>query len=376
MRYRRLPIEIESPEQFGYERIRFNLAESSVRDAVLGDLGEDVLGGLRDLVLQYGDHRGLPSLRARIAADVAGATDDDVLLTPGAAAALFIVQTSLLSAGDHVVVIRPNYATNVETPRAIGADVTYVDLAFEDGWRVDPDRIRDALTPRTALVSVTTPGNPTGALIEEEDLRQLVAIVEAHPVARLLVDETYRELAFDDPAPAAAGLSPRAISVASLSKAYGLPGIRMGWLVTRDRDLGERLLAAKEQIVITNSVVDEALADEAVARAADWLPGIRAKAREARTTVEAWLARSDAFEWVTPRGGVVGFVRFRPGGGTRSEDQLDRFYTALLERHGTVVGPGHWFEQSRSSFRLGFGWPTPEELSAGLVGLEAAADEA
>lgn len=373
MRYRRLPIEIESPEQFGYDRIRFNLAESSVRDAVLGDLGNDVLVGLRDLVLQYGDHRGLPALRSRIAAGVAGAAADNVLLTPGAAAALFIVQTSLLSAGDHVVVMRPNYATNVETPRAIGADVTYVDLAFEDGWRVDPDRIRDAMTSRTALVSVTTPGNPTGALIEEADLRGLVAIVEAHPVAKLLVDETYRDLAFDEPAPAAAGLSPRAISVASLSKAYGLPGIRMGWLVTRDRDLGERLLAAKEQIIITNSVVDEALADAAVARAADWLPGIRAKARQARATVEAWRSASDVFEWVTPRGGVVGFVRFRPGSGDWDDARLDRFYAALLERHGTVVGPGHWFEQPRSSFRLGFGWPTPEELEGGLAALEDAA---
>ena len=158
MRYRRMPIEEESPEQLGYGRIRRNLAESSVSDAALADLGVD-LGGL---VLQYGDHLGLPELREAIAADAPGAEADDVIVTPGAVAALFILHTTLLEPGDHIVVARPNYATNVETPRAIGADVSYLDLAFEDGWAVDPARIAALMTPRTRLVSLTTPHNPTG----------------------------------------------------------------------------------------------------------------------------------------------------------------------------------------------------------------------
>jgi aspartate/methionine/tyrosine aminotransferase len=232
------------------------------------------------------------------------------------------------------------------------------------------------MTPKTKLVSITNPHNPTGQVIPQVTIRAIVDLVDAHPQARLLVDETYREMTFGGPQPVAATMSERVISVSSLSKADGLPGIRIGWLVTRDAALLERFLAAKEQILITNSVVDEALADAAVARAADWLPEIRARAREARTTVEAWLSRSEMFEWVTPRGGVVGFVRFRPGSRDWGDDRLDRFYAALLERHGTVVGPGHGFEQPRSSFRLGFGWPAPEELSAGLAGLEGAAEEA
>ena len=156
VRYRRMPIEEESPEQLGYGRIRRNLAESSVSDASLADLGVD-LGGL---VLQYGDHLGLPALREAIAADAPGAVADDVIVTPGAVAALFIIHTSLLEPGDHLVVARPNYATNVETPRAIGADVTYLDLTFEDGWAVDPARIAALMTPRTKLVSLTTPAQP------------------------------------------------------------------------------------------------------------------------------------------------------------------------------------------------------------------------
>ena len=115
-----MPIEAESPEQFGYDRIRFNLAESSVADTPLRDL--DV--SLDDLVLLYGDHLGRPGLRAAIAEGGRSASaPDDVLVTPGAAAALFIISTTLLQAGDHVIVARPNYATNLETPVAIGADI-------------------------------------------------------------------------------------------------------------------------------------------------------------------------------------------------------------------------------------------------------------
>ena len=276
MRYRRMPIEEESPEQLGYGRIRRNLAESSVSDAALADLGVD-LGGL---VLQYGDHLGLPELREAIAADVPGAAADDVIVTPGAVAALFIIHTSLLEPGDHLVVARPNYATNVETPRAIGADVTYLDLAFEDGWAVDPARIAALMTPRTKLVSLTTPHNPTGTTMDGQTLREVIALVEARG-ARLLLDETYREMTFGEPLPVAASLSPSVISVSSLSKTYGLPGIRIGWLVTRDRDLRDRFLAAKEQILISGSLVDETIALHALRRRPAWLPQIRARIDEA-----------------------------------------------------------------------------------------------
>ncbi len=363
MRYRRMPIEEELPEQLGYGRIRRNLAESSVADASLGDLA----AGLEGLVLQYGDHLGLPELRAVIAADVPGADPDDVMVTPGAVAALFILHTSLLEPGDHIVVARPNYATNVETPRAIGADVSYLDLAFEDGWAVDPARIAALMTPRTRLVSLTTPHNPTGTTLDEATLRAVLELVE-RAGARLLVDETYREMTFDDPLPAAASISPSAISVSSLSKTYGLPGIRIGWLVTRDRALRDRLIAAKEQILISGSLVDETIALAALGRRPTWLPAIRERIDAAFTLTAEWLDGHERLEWIPPRGGVVGFPRVRPG----VEVDIDAFYRILFEEHGTIVGPGHWFEQPRSHFRLGYGWPTLDELREGLVAIDAA----
>jgi aspartate/methionine/tyrosine aminotransferase len=362
-----MPIEVESPEQYGYERIRFNLAESSVSDVLMSELAVD-LGGL---VLRYDDHLGRPELRAEIAGDSPGLDPDDVIVTPGAAAALFIVATSILEPGDHVVVARPNYATNVETPRAIGADVTYLDLTYEEGWRVDPARVAALMTPRTKLVSLTSPHNPTGSVMSEAVLREVIALVEGSG-ARLLLDETYRDMTFDQALPVAASLSPRAIGVSSLSKSYGLPGIRIGWLVTRDQELRERFLSAKEQILITNSVLDEAIALEALRRRPTWLPEIRARIDAALSTTRRWIASDPTFEWIGPEGGVVGFPRIRP----EVEVDVDRFYRILLEEHGTVVGPGHWFEQSRRHFRLGYGWPRPAELKAGLTGLSKAARKA
>jgi aspartate/methionine/tyrosine aminotransferase len=369
VRYRRMPIEEESPEQLGYGRIRYNLAESSIADASLGSLAVDLDG----LVLQYGDHLGLPALRGLIASDGAGLSPDDVLVTPGAVAALFIVHTTLLEAGSHAIVTRPNYATNVETPRTVGADVEFLELSFEDRWAVDPDRIRSMLRPDTRLVSLTTPHNPTGSVVPRAVLEEIVALVEAHGGARLLVDETYREMSFGDALPVAATLSDRVISVSSLSKTYGLPGIRVGWLVTRDPALLGRFLAAKEQILISGSVVDESIAARALELRPAVLPGIRARIGEAFSITSGWIDDNPRFEWVPPAGGVVGFPRIRPSlAGTFDPA---RFHELLFERHGTIVGSGHWFEQPRSSFRLGYGWPTLDELRGGLAALDATADE-
>jgi len=371
-----MPIEVESPEELGYGAIACNLAESSVADASLDDLGVD----LRGLLLRYGDHRGLPELRELIAADAGRPlppdatplTPADVLVTTGAAGALFIVATALLEPGDELVVVRPNYATNLETPRAIGAELRVLDLRPEEGWATDPDALAALMTPRTRLVSITNPHNPTGALIPETALRRIVEIVEAHPVARLLVDETYREMTYGDLPPPAATLSPRVIGVSGMSKTYGLPGIRTGWLATRDADLMTTFLAAKEQIQITGSMVDEAIAARALERRLELLPAIRARITTALATTRSWMAAEPSLAWVEPRGGVVCFPWIRAEAGI----DPDAFHDVLAGRHATAVGPGHWFERPRSFFRLGFGWPPPAELAEGLARISRALDDA
>ena len=211
VRYRRMPIEVESPEQLGYDTITNNLSESSVADRRLADLGLTVGpgAGLDELLLCYGDHLGDPGLREAVAEGGDGLRADDVLVTPGAAAALFATATSLLEPGDHAVVVRTNYATNLETPRAIGASLDVVDVQFDDAWQLDVERLASRVQPGiTKLISVTCPHNPTGTMLALASLHALVELAERSG-AVLLVDETYRDLTHGSPLPVAATLSPR-----------------------------------------------------------------------------------------------------------------------------------------------------------------------
>lgn len=363
MRYARMPIEVESPEEYGYDNIRNNLSESSITDQSLSSLGLTI----PDLTLLYGEHRGSAVLRALIAADAANLDADDVLVTSGAATALFIVSTSLLGREDHLVVVRPNYATNLETPRAIGCGISFIDLAFEQGFRLDIDRLAAAVTPATRLISVTCPHNPTGTMLTAAELQQLVTLA-ADRDCHLLVDETYRDLSYGGRLPLAASLGDHVISVSSLSKAYGIPGIRIGWLITRDPRLKELFLAAKEQISLCGSVVDEWIATQVLSRREPLLRQTLAEMRRRLDLVGDWIADEDLLEWVRPAGGVVCLPRMRaePVGGTAA------FYRRLLEQHGTYVGPGHWFEMPDACFRLGYGWPDAERLEAGLDGISRA----
>ncbi len=363
MRYKRMPIEVESPEEFGYGKIRFNLSESSVSDQSIGGLGLVV----PDLTLLYGEHRGSRALRSLVVQGAPGLSADDVLITGGAAGALFIVATCLLGPQDHLVVVRPNYATNLETPRAIGCRISCVDLEFEDGFKLDPGKLISAITPQTRLVSITCPHNPTGTMLTEAQLRELAALTAGRG-CRLLVDETYRELAYEAVLPIAASLGDHVISVSSLSKAYGVPGIRIGWLITRHAALRELFLAAKEQINICGSVVDEWIAEQILSSREQFLPATLAEMRSRRERVAAWIEGEELLEWVRPAGGVICLPRMRsePVGGAAA------FYRRLLEHHGTYVGPGHWFELSDRYFRLGYGWSTVEALQGGLEAISAA----
>jgi len=364
-----MPIEVESPEQLGYDTIAHNLSESSVSDRRLSDLGLDL--DLDDLVLCYGDHLGDPMLREAVAALGEHLTTDDVLVTPGAAAALFCTATSLLEPGDHMIVVRTNYATNLETPRAIGADVDVVDLSFDNRWQLDIDRLAALLRPgATRLISVTCPHNPTGTMLDESSLRALLELGERCG-AVCLVDETYRDLTHGPPLPMAASLSTRAVSVSSMSKAYGLPGLRVGWAVCRDVDIATTLLAAKEQMVICGPTIDEAIAGRVLGDRNRLLPPIIDDVRARLEIVREWIASDQSFDWIEPAGGCVGLVRID----TDTAIDTATFYDRLLREHGTYVGPGHWFELDDDYFRLGFGWPTRADLRAGLAGLSSTVSE-
>lgn len=366
MQYRRMPIEIESPEEMGYGNISFNLAESSVRDIALSEVDVD----LSKLVLFYGEHKGIGKLREVIKENSRVLTADDVLVTSGAAPALFIVATTLLGPQDHLVVIRPNYGTNLETPRAMACPMSIVDLKFEDRFEIDVQAVRTAMQPNTRLISITNPHNPTGRLYSPQTMQALIALAEEKN-CRLLVDETYRDLNFQtELQPYVAELSDKVISVSSVSKAYGAPGIRIGWLICRDKTLMHDFLAAKEQICLCNSVVDEEIAYGLIAHKTKWMLKHHAHIRINFSYLKQWFAGQNFLEWVEPEAGVVCFPRFKEGIWVD-----ESFYERLFTKYGTIVGPGHWFEQGRSYMRIGFGYPLEQELKTGLENLQRCAGQ-
>jgi aspartate/methionine/tyrosine aminotransferase len=201
-------------------------------------------------------------------------------------------------------------------------------------------------------------------MMREDELKAVVKAVEAAG-SRLLLDETYREMAFSRPLPMAASLSPRAISVSSISKTYGVPGLRTGWLVTSDAKLRETFLAAKEQIVICGSTIDEELGARILERRLTLLPIIRTTIQKHLAIVDSWIKNEQSLEWVRPEGGVACFPR------VRGKLDLGRFYRTLNEKHKTHVGPGHWFDMDRRYFRIGYGWPKTAELQEGLRAISA-----
>ena len=362
-----MPIEIEAPEEKGYNTIRYNLAESSMRDISLGDL--DI--NFKELVLFYGEHRGVLKLRDSIIERSTVLMPDDVLVTAGAATALFIVATTLLSPEDHLVVIRPNYGTNLETPRAVNCQMTIIDLSFETGFEIDIEAVSRAIRQQTRLISITNPHNPSGKLYSQETLHALISLAEKSN-CHLLVDETYRDLNFQTPLlPYVAELSDRVISVSSVSKSFGAPGIRIGWIISRDRKLMKDFLAAKEQISLCNSVVDEEIAWYLLNNKPRFIQPNHAHIRTNFAYISDWFATQSHLEWVEPQAGVVCFPRLRESFTIDTE----RLYTTLYDRFATIVGPGHWFERDRTYMRIGFGYPTLEELKIGLHSLETCLNE-
>jgi len=165
----------------------------------------------------------------------------------------------------------------------------------------------------------------------------------------------------------AASLGTHVISVSSLSKAYGVPGIRLGWIICGDPALQEKFLAAKEQIGICGSTINDWIAEKILAHRSKILPPILREMQRRLLLVSEWIQSEELLEWVRPSGGVVCFPRMRepPAGG------VSKFYLELM-KNGIYVGPGHWFEMPDTYFRLGYGWPTYDQLESGLCGISKA----
>ncbi|MDQ2912679.1 MAG: aminotransferase class I/II-fold pyridoxal phosphate-dependent enzyme [Chloroflexota bacterium] len=285
--------------------------------------------------LGYGPGDGSKALRSIIAQRYTGVRASDVVVTCGAIEALHLSMSAIVSAGDEVIVQRPMYPAAAGIARALGARVVPWDLEERCGYRANVDSLARLLTPATRLVAITQPNNPTGVVLEHDELGALVDLID--PLgAWLLSDEVYRDLALEPglAAVSAAERYARAISVGDVTKPFGLGGLRVGWLVTHDADLRERIQARRDYTTLSVPTLSDALARIALRHSAELLAQPIANGRENLRALAAMAARDHALSFVPPRGGLTAFV------GVNGAAALQRRLAAA----GILVVPGELFD--------------------------------
>ncbi len=310
------PFELERWQSTWEHRVRFNLSESGVHPLTIREL-LDLAGAaaepLLGVRLGYSQSNGTDVLRERIAALYPGATPDQVLVTSGSSEANFVACWRLIAPGDRVAVMLPNYMQTHGLARNFGADVREFWLRQERGWEPDPDEVRAAIGPGTKLVVVTNPHNPTGHILSD-GARRVILERTAEVGAWLLADEVYTGAELDGrTTPSFWGGYDRLLVVSGLSKAYGLPGLRVGWIVSTPTLVAE-VWARHDYTTIGPSGAVDHLAAVALT------PGVRERILERtrgilRTNypvLDSWLRSfGDTFRWHPPRAGAICFVRYR-----------------------------------------------------------------
>jgi aspartate/methionine/tyrosine aminotransferase len=345
------PFELERWQSLWEHRVELNVAESGVEPLSVGEL-LDVAGlrGLNDVQLMYPQTNGSEPLRERIAALYPGARADNVLVTCGCAEANFLATWSLLERGDEIVCIQPNYLQIVGLARGFGATVRAWWLHEETRWQPDPDELRGLINERTRAIAVCNPNNPTGAVLSQQAVEAVCAVADKNGL-HVIADEVYRgaELAGDS-TPSFWGRVDRALCTAGLSKAYGLPGLRIGWVVGPTKTI-ERLWSYHDYTSISPSALGDHLATAALEPAcrARILARTRQILLDNHPIIRDWVERSrGSIRYVPPTAGAVAWIAH--SGIERSEP----FARALLERKGVLVAPAEQFAME-GHLRIGFG---------------------
>jgi len=332
---------------------RINISESGILPIDFSWFDVDI----SDLRLRYSHILGDLELRKLIARDYPGLSPDRILVTTGCIEANFVAFASLVQPGDHVIVEHPNYQQLYEVPRALGGKVELLRLRYEDKYKLNIDELNEMVTPKTKLIAISHPNNPTGSVITLETLKDIIEIVEDNNIY-LLSDEIYRELVFTHkPLPPAATLSDRAISNSSMSKLHGLPGLRIGWTAA-DKAVIDIAKEIRSYTTICNSAPSEYLSKLAFKRKGELVARAKRIATANLEVLKEWIEGRDDVDWVPPEGGLVTFPRFY------RDATSTELCTLLAENYKVFVAPGKCFDIERH-FRIGFGWST-DELREGL----------
>jgi len=337
----------------------YDLAGSNLLACTLDDLP-----GARDAIELNGlNPDGYAPLLDAIAARY-GLTAAHVATAPGASGANFLAMTALIHAGDEVLVERPVYDPLPGVARLLGARITRFERAFEDSFDLDVDRVRAALTPATRLVVLSSPHNPSGALISGSALEGLARLADREGF-RVLIDEVYLDGVYGERPRPAALHSDLFISTSSLTKAYGLSGLRAGWIVAAPGVI-EAVHRVRDVVDGIGSFPSDRLALLAFSMLARLEARARAILQPNLAILAAFLDARPELEWVRPAGGNVAFPRLR------GEEDTTEFAARLLRVHGTAIVPGAFFE-APAHFRIAFGCARPT-LEAGLDRIGRALD--
>jgi len=297
----------------------------------------------------YTESPGAPELREAIAGLYERIDPDDVIVCSCAEEGIFLLYHSLLGTGDHAIVETPCYESALELARSTGAGVDEWRRRYEDGWAHDFDALERSVRADTRMIYINQPHNPTGTLMDRAMIERVAGLTRSHGLV-LFADEVYRELEHDpgDRLPAACDLDERAVSLGSISKSYGLPGLRLGWLVTRDAATRDAIMRMKDYTTICSSAPSEVLTAIALRNRHVLLERNLAIVERNVPFLDDFFERhADTFEWVRPTASPIGFPRVN---GVADVDEM----CARLADLGVLLLPGSVYDRP-SHVRVGFG---------------------
>lgn len=335
---------------------KYNIAETCVDSISMNELfeltGEDKTEFLNRLCarrLSYGDIEGLPEFRKGVCGLYKTLNIENIVPTHGASGANHHVFYSLISPGDRVVSIMPTYQQLYSIPESYGADVQILHLSKENNYLPDLEKLRRLVTPKTKMICINNPNNPTGALMSEQMLREIVEIARSAD-AWILCDEVYRHLSQEDGwCSSIVDLYEKGISVSSMSKVFSLAGLRLGWIATHDMSVVKSCLSHRDYNLVSCGVFDEMLAAAALKHRDKLLERSRKIVRENLQILDDWVSSEPHVSYVKPKAGTTALVYY----------DLDipsyEFCEEMYKKTGAFVTPGDCFEVPHS-MRIGYAY--------------------
>jgi aspartate/methionine/tyrosine aminotransferase len=305
------------------------------------------------LRLGYTESLGNPDLREEISKLYDSQTSDNVIVFSGAEEGIFSFMNALLSEGDEIIVQFPGYQSLYEVANSIGVKVIKWEMDKEREWNLDLDFLVQNITNKTKCIVINTPHNPTGNIISQEQYSKIIDIAKQNDLY-LFSDEVYRFTEFDDAKALkpAADLYQKGLSLGVMSKSFGLPGLRIGWIVTKDKEIFDKIAAFKDYTTICNSAPSEHLATLALRSKDNILARNREIIKANMELLDDFFASYSKFvSWVRPKGGSIGFVKLNPS----TFPSATKLSSDLIESKGVLLVPGPIFDYDDLHFRIGFG---------------------